>query len=92
MNTAKTPNWLDATETANQALDQAKLALAMQRAQFHVITLLLATIAKHAPPEAIQQLYAELERVRDLSGPAGNAANEVFASACSTLERYVQRY
>ena len=92
MNPSQNPNWLDATTAATQALDQAKAAMAMQRAHFHVTKLLLTTMAKHAPPEAVQQLYSELERVRDLSGPAGAVANEVYASAVATLERYVQKY
>jgi hypothetical protein len=91
VSTPQNPNWLDATTTANEALDLAKLAVAMQRAHFHVTTLMLATLAKTAPPEAVAQLHAELERVRDLSGPAGASANELFATAVSTIERFQRR-
>jgi hypothetical protein len=82
------PNWLDATTTAAEALDTAKLALATERAHFHLTILLLTAFAKTAPPETISQLMEEIERVRDLTGPAGRAAGEVFATAASTLERF----
>jgi hypothetical protein len=36
-------------------------------------------------------LLAQLERIRDLTGPAGIAAGEVIATAVSTLERAAKR-
>lgn len=84
-------DWLDASNKAADALAAAKAAAATQRAHLHVTMLLLKTIAKTAPQEAVDQLLAEFERVRDLSGPAGMAAGEVFATAVTTLERYARR-
>ena len=84
-------SWIDAANMASQALETAKLAAATQRAHFQVSMLMLATLAKVAPREAIDPLLVEFERIRDLSGPAGAAANEVFATAVSTLERIVGR-
>jgi hypothetical protein len=91
MTTPETPSWLDATKAASEALDTAKLALAIERAHFHVTTLMLVTLAKSAPPEMVAQLLEEFERVRDLSGPAGRAAGDVFETAAATLERYARR-
>ena len=83
--------WLDASKMASEALAAAKTAAAVQRAQTHLTMMILATLAKSAPKEAVEQLQQELERVRDLSGPAGAAAGEVFATAVSTLERFTRR-
>ena len=84
-------DWIDASEAAAQALEIAKRAAAVQKAHTHLTMLMLATLAKSAPPEAVDQLLAELERVRDMTGPAGAAAGEVFATAVTTLERFARR-
>jgi len=84
-------DWLDASNMASEALAAAKNAAATQRAHLQVTMLMLATLAKTAPKESVDQLLAEFERIRDLSGPAGMAANEVLATAVSTLERYARR-
>lgn len=91
MSNQDTATWLDATKMASEALALAKNAAAMQRAQSHLTMLILATVAKTAPPEVVDQLLQELERVRDLSGPAGNAAGDIFTAAASTLERFARR-
>ena len=39
----------------------------------------------------MEKLHAEFERIRDLSGPSGAVANEIFATAISTLERHYRR-
>lgn len=80
-------DWIDAQQAADQALELAKRLAATQRAHMHITMLVLATLAKSAPREAVEQLLAELERVRDMTGPAGAAAGEVYATAVSTLER-----
>ena len=89
--TNQTPDWFDAQKTAGEALDLARKAMASERANLHVTMLILATLAKTAPKEAVETLHAEFERIRDLSGPAGAVANEIFATAVSTLERYGRR-
>lgn len=91
MSDTNTGNWLDANKMATDALAAAKTATAVHRAHTHLIMLMLTTIAKSAPKDAVDQLLQELERVRDLSGPAGAAGNEVFAQAVSTLERFARR-
>ena len=85
------PDWLDAQKTAEEALKLARNALASERANLHITMLILATLAKTAPKEAVEKLHAEFERIRDLSGPAGAVANEIFATALSTLERHSRR-
>ena len=87
---AKPPDWIDASENASQALDAVKRVAAVQRAQTQLMMLMLATLAKTAPAAAVDQMLDELERVRDLTGPAGAAAGEVFATAVSTIERYAR--
>ena len=82
------PDWLDATKTAEEALDLARKAMASERANLHITMLMLATLARTAPKEAVDKLHAEFERIRDMSGPSGAVANEIFATALSTLERY----
>lgn len=91
MSTQDSGTWLDATKTASEALAAARTATAVQRAHTHLTLLILATLAKTAPREALEQLLQELERVRDQSGPAGVAAAEVFTNAASTLERFIRR-
>ena len=83
--------WLDASKMASEALAMAKHAQAVHRAHLHVTMLMLATLAKTAPRESVDQLISEFERVRDLTGPAGVAAGEVFATALSTLERFIRK-
>ena len=83
-------DWMDAQEAAAEAVEIAKRVAATQRAHTHLTMLMLATLAKSAPQEAVDQLLAELERVRDMTGPAGAAAGEVYATAVSTLERYAR--
>ena len=83
-------DWLEATNAASEALTATRNLAAVQKAQIHVTMLMLATLAKSAPREHVDQLLAEFERVRDLTGPAGAAAGEVFATAVSTLERYAR--
>ena len=83
--------WLDAHKMASEALNATKTSAAVQRAQTHLMMLILATLAKSVPKEATDQLIQELERVRDMTGPAGAAAGEVFATAVSTLERFTRR-
>lgn len=84
----KAHDWIDAHKSAEEALEIAKRAAASQRALLHVTMLMLATLAKSAPREAVDQLMAELERVRDMTGPAGAVAGEIYATAVSTLERF----
>lgn len=86
----QSPDWIDASEAAAKATEAVKRVAAVQRAQTQLMMLMLATLAKTAPPEAVDQMLDELERVRDLTGPAGAAAGEVFASAISTIERYAR--
>ena len=88
---SETPNWLDAQKTADEAIKLARNAMASERASTHIMMLILATLARTAPREAIDKLHAEFERVRDLSGPSGAVANEIFATALSTLERHSRR-
>jgi len=85
------PDWLDAQKTADEALKLARNALASERANLHITMLMLATLARSAPRDAVDKLHAEFERIRDLSGPAGAVANEIFATALSTLERHSRR-
>jgi hypothetical protein len=84
-------DWLDAQKTAMEAMTIARNAAAAERANRHLTMLLLTTVAKTAPAEAVDQLYEEIERIRDLSGPAGAVANEIFATAITTIERYQQQ-
>ena len=85
------PNWLDANTVAHDALAIAKKTQATQRAHLHVTMLLMTTVVKTASREQIEQLMAEFERIRDLSGPAGMAAGDVFANAIATIERASRR-
>ena len=84
-------NFLDAHKTADEALKLARNAMASERATQHIVMLMLATLARTAPREAVDKLHAEFERVRDMSGPAGAIANEIFATALTTLERHSRR-
>jgi hypothetical protein len=84
-------NWLDAQKTADEALKLARNAMASERANIHITMLILATLARTAPRDAVDKLHAEFERIRDMSGPSGAIANEIFATAISTLERHYQR-
>jgi len=86
--TETNPNWLDANKTAEEALKLARNAMASERANLHITMLILATLARTAPREAVDKLHAEFERIRELSGPSGAVANEIFATALSTLERH----
>jgi hypothetical protein len=86
--TDSTNNWFDAQKTADEALRIARHAMASERANLHVTMLILATLARTAPKDAVEKLHAEFERVRDMSGPTGAVANDIFATALSTLERY----
>ena len=81
-------NWLDAQKTADEAMRIARHALASERANLHITMLMLATLARTAPKEAVDKLHAEFERIRDMSGPSGAVANEIFATALTTIERY----
>ncbi|MEO7743154.1 MAG: hypothetical protein ABIR98_09475 [Usitatibacter sp.] len=80
-------SWLDANKMASEALALAKKNEAIQRAHLHVTMLLMTTVVKTASREAVEQLLAEFERIRDLSGPAGMAQGDVFAKAIATIER-----
>jgi siderophore synthetase component len=84
-------NWIDANAAAQDALDIARRLEATQKALAHVTLQMLATLAKSAPREDVDQLLAQLERIRDLTGPAGIAAGEVIATAIATLERAAKR-
>ena len=84
-------NMLDAVNTAADALDLARRIDARQKALAQVSMLMLATLARSAPKDDVDQLLAQLERIRDLTGPAGIAAGEVIATAVSTLERAAKR-
>ena len=90
---ADTPSgdWLNASTMASDALAIAKRADAIQRAHLHVTMLLMTTVVKTASREAIEQLLAEFERIRDLSGPAGMAQGDVYANAIATIERASRR-
>ena len=85
------PDWLNASTMASDALAIAKKVEAIERAHQHVTMLLMMTVVKTASREAIEQLLAEFERIRDLSGPAGMAAGDVFANAIATIERASRR-
>lgn len=89
--TAATPDWIDAQKSAEEALKVARNAMASERANLHITMLMLATLARTAPKDAVDKLHAEFERIRDLSGPAGAVANEIFATALATLERHSRR-
>ena len=89
--TDRNPDWLDAQKTADEAMKIARNAMASERANLHITMLILATLARTAPREAVDKLHAEFERIRDLSGPAGATANDIFATALSTLERHAPR-
>ena len=89
--TESNPDWIDASRMANDALALARNAMASERANLHITMLILATLARTAPRDAVDKLHAEFERIRDLSGPAGAVANEIFATAVSTLERHSRR-
>jgi hypothetical protein len=84
-------SWIDANNAAQDALDLARRIEAQQRALAHVTLQMLATLAKSAPREDVEQLLSQLERIRDLTGPAGVAAGEVIATAVATLERAAKR-
>ena len=91
MATKNPPLWLDASDAAQEALQIAKRIEARQKALAQVTMHMLAVLAKSAPKEQIDQLLAELERIRDLTGPAGVAAGEVVVTAMATLERAAKR-
>ena len=82
---------LDAVTIASDALDLARKIDARQKALAQVTMLMLATLARSSPKDDIDQLLAQLERIRDLTGPAGIAAGEVIATAVATLERFAKR-
>ena len=87
MSSSESQDWLNATKVATEALALAKDTAAAHRAHLHLTMLMLATLAKAAPKESIDQMITELERVRDLTGPAGVAAADVFMLATATLTR-----
>ena len=89
--TESNPDWIDASRMASEAVALARNAMASERANLHITMLILATLARTAPRDAVDKLHAEFERIRDLSGPAGAVANEIFATAVSTLERHSRR-
>ena len=84
-------SWLDAEASAQQALDLAKRLEAQQKAHMHITLLILKTLGKAASRDSIDAVITELERVRDLTGPAGVAAGDVIATAITTLERASKR-
>jgi hypothetical protein len=84
-------NMLDAVTMAADALELARKIDARQKALSQIVMLMLATLARSAPRDDVDQLLAQLERIRDLTGPAGIAAGEVIATAVSTLERAAKR-
>jgi len=89
---AKDPgNFLDATEMASDALALARKLEAQQKALVQLTMHMLATLGSSAPKESVEQLLAQLERIRDLTGPAGVHAGEVIATAVTTLERAARR-
>lgn len=83
--------WLNAAKVASEAMVLARNVAATQKAHLHLTMMMMGALAKSAPREVVDQMIAELERVRDLSGPAGAMAGEVFATALSTLERFARR-
>ena len=84
-------NMLDAVTMAADALELARKIDARQKALSQIVMLMLATLARSAPRDDVDQLLAQLERIRDLTGPAGIAAGEVIATAVSALERAAKR-
>ena len=76
---------------AHEALELAKRIEARQKALAQVTMLMLATLGNSASKDAVEQLVAQLERIRDLTGPAGVAAGEVIATAVAALERVAKR-
>ena len=91
MATKDSPAWLDASDAAQEALQIAKRIEARQKALAQLTMHMLAVLAKSTPKEQIDQLLAELERMRDLTGPAGVVAGEVVVTAMATLERVAKR-
>jgi len=83
--------WVDAAAMAHEALELAKRIEARQKALAQVTMLMLATLGSSASKDHVEQLLAQLERIRDLTGPAGVAAGEVIATAVAALERVAKR-
>ena len=52
-------NWLDAQKIADEALKLARNAMASERANLHITMLILATVARTAPKDAVEKLHAE---------------------------------
>jgi hypothetical protein len=77
-----TPDWIDAQKTADEALDTARKAMASERANLHITMLILATLAKTAPKDAVEKLHAEFERIRDLSGPRARSPTRSSPPRC----------
>ena len=73
------------------ALELVRRIEARQKALAQVTMHMLATLARMAPKEDVDRLLAELERIRDLTGPSGVAAGEVVVTAMATLERAAKR-
>jgi hypothetical protein len=86
MATSSSETRRDAGE-AQDALELTRKIDARQRALAQVTMHMLATLARTAPREDVDRLLAELERIRDQTGPAGIAAGEVVVTAMATLER-----
>ena len=84
-------SWLDASAQASQALEIARKIEGQQKALAQVTMLMLATLSRSAPKESVEQMLDQLERIRDLTGPAGVAAGELIATAIATLERAAPR-
>ena len=78
--------------TAQDILDLVRKIDARQKVLAQVTMHMLATLAKSAPSEDVDRLLAELERIRDMTGPAGVAAAELLVTAMSTLERAANKH
>ena len=76
---------------ARDALELVRGIEARQKALAQVTMHMLATLARTAPKEDVDRLLAELERIRDITGPSGVAAGEVVVTAMATLERAAKR-
>lgn len=72
---------------AQDILELVRKLDARQKVLAQVTMHMLATLAKTAPREDVDRLLAELERIRDMTGPAGVAAGEMVVTAMATLER-----
>lgn len=85
------PTKPDEARTAQEALELVRRLEAQHRALAQVTMHMLATLGATAPSAEVEELIAQLERIRDRTGPTGVIAAEVIATALTTLERAAKR-